>query len=112
MAGTGKSTISRTVAQNFADKGELGASFFFKRGEGDRGHAGMFFATITTQLVQKLPSLVPHVQNTIETDPGISGKALKQQFDALVLQPLGKIRTDRQKSSSIVIVVNALDECD
>lgn len=112
MAGTGKSTISRTVAQNFADKGELGASFFFKRGEGDRGHAGMLFATIATQLVQKLPSLAPHVQNTIETDPGISGKALKQQFDALVLQPLGKIRTDRQKSSSIVVVVDALDECD
>ncbi len=112
MAGTGKSTISRTVAQNFADKGELGASFFFKRGEGDRGHAGMFWATIATQLVQKLPSLAPHVQNTIEADPGISRKALKQQFDALVLQPLEKIRTNPQKSSSIVIVVDALDECD
>ncbi|TAQ83564.1 hypothetical protein B7494_g8112 [Chlorociboria aeruginascens] len=112
MAGTGKSTISRTVAQNFADKGELGASFFFKRGEGDRGHAGMFFATIATQLVQKLPSLAPHLQETIEADPGISRKALKQQFDALVLQPLGKIQTDPQKSSSIVIVVDALDECD
>jgi len=36
MAGTGKSTISRTVAQKFADKGELGASFFYKRGEWSR----------------------------------------------------------------------------
>jgi hypothetical protein len=61
MAGTGKSTISCTVAQNFADKGDLGASFFFKRGEGDRGHAGLFIATIATQLVQKLPLLAPHV---------------------------------------------------
>jgi hypothetical protein len=112
MAGTGKSTISRTVAQNFADKGDLGASFFFKRGESDRGHAGMFIATITTQLAQKLPSLAPHVQNAIEADPGISRKALKQQFDTLVLQPLGKIRTDPLKSLSIVIVVDALDECD
>ncbi|THV46068.1 hypothetical protein BGAL_0419g00010 [Botrytis galanthina] len=111
-AGTGKSTISRTVAQNFADKGELGASFFFKRGEGDRGHAGMFFATIVTQLVQKLPSLAPHVRDAIEADPEISGKALWQQFDALVLQPLKKIRIDPQKSCSIVIVVDALDECD
>ncbi|KAJ8067013.1 hypothetical protein OCU04_004393 [Sclerotinia nivalis] len=112
MAGTGKSTISRTVAQNFVDKGVLGASFFFKRGEGDRGHSGMFFATIVTQLVQKLPSLAPHIQNAIEADPGISGKALRQQFDALVLQPLEKIRVDRQKSCSIVVVVDALDECD
>jgi hypothetical protein len=61
MAGTGKSTISRTVAETFADKGDLGASFFFKRGEGDRGHAGMFMTTIATQLIQKVPSLAPHV---------------------------------------------------
>lgn len=112
MAGTGKSTISRTVAQTFADKGDLGASFFFKRGEGDRGHAGMFITTIATQLIQKLPSLAPHVQNAIEANPGISKKALKQQFDTLVLQPLGKIQTHPQKSSSIVIVIDALDECD
>ncbi|KAM3066489.1 hypothetical protein ACMFMG_011987 [Clarireedia jacksonii] len=76
------------------------------------GHAGIFFATIITQLVQKLPSLAPYVQHAIEADPGISRKALKQQFDVLVLQPLGKIQTDPQKSSSIVIVVDALDECD
>ncbi|OAF60547.1 hypothetical protein VC83_03550 [Pseudogymnoascus destructans] len=112
MAGTGKSTISRTVSQTFADKGDLGASFFFKRGEGDRGHAGMFITTIATQLIQKLPSLALHVQNAIEADPGISKKALKQQFDTLVLQLLVKIQTHPQKSSSIVIVIDALDECD
>jgi hypothetical protein len=112
MAGTGKSTICRTVAQNFADKGDLGASFFFKRGEGDRGHAGLFITTIATQLVQKMPSLAPQVQHAIEADPVISRKALKQQFETLVLQPLRKIRTDPQKSSRIVIVIDALDECD
>src|SRR5947208_992994 len=32
MAGTGKSTIARTVAQLFADYDQLGASFFFKNG--------------------------------------------------------------------------------
>lgn len=35
MAGTGKSTISRTVARTFADNGQLSASFFFKKGEAD-----------------------------------------------------------------------------
>ncbi|EFR02261.1 hypothetical protein MGYG_05262 [Nannizzia gypsea CBS 118893] len=34
MAGTGKSTISRTVAKSFKEENLLGASFFFKRGEG------------------------------------------------------------------------------
>jgi hypothetical protein len=112
MAGTGKSTISRIVAKNFDDKGDLGASFFFKRGEGDRGHAGLFIETIATQLVQKVPSLAPHVQKAIEADPVISGKALKVQFETLVLQPLRKMQTDPQKPSRIVIVIDALDECD
>jgi hypothetical protein len=111
MAGTGKSTISRTVAQNFSAKGELGASFFFKRGEGDRGHAGLLFITIATQLVKKLPSLAPHVQYAIEADPAISTKTIRQQFDELVLQPISKLRLGPQKSSRIVIVIDALDEC-
>ncbi|PQE09262.1 Vegetative incompatibility HET-E-1 protein [Rutstroemia sp. NJR-2017a BBW] len=112
MAGTGKSTISRTVAQNLSAKGELGASFFFKRGEGDRGHSGLLFATIATQLVQILPSLAPHVQYAIEADPAISTKTLKQQFDGLILEPISKLPRDPQKLLRVVIVIDALDECD
>jgi hypothetical protein len=111
MAGTGKSTISRTVAQIFSDEGKLGASFFFKRGEGDRGHAEMLFTTITAQLVQKLPPLAPHVHNAIEADPAIPTKTLKQQFDTLVSEPLGRLCFDPQELLTIVIVVDALDEC-
>ncbi|KAH0538628.1 hypothetical protein FGG08_004765, partial [Glutinoglossum americanum] len=112
MAGTGKSTISRTVAYNFADKGELGASFFYKRGEGDRGHATLFFTTIAAQLVHKLPSLALHVRNAIEADPAISGKTLKEQFEKLILRPLDKVHSDPQDFLKIVIVVDALDECE
>ncbi|RDW70114.1 hypothetical protein BP5796_08511 [Coleophoma crateriformis] len=112
MAGTGKSTISRTVAQNFADKGELGASFFFKRGEGDRGHARFFITTIATQLARKVPSLTLHVKNAIEADPAISQKAIRQQFETLLLQPLSKMRNSFQESLRIVIIIDALDECD
>ena len=112
MAGTGKSTISRTIAHNLSVKGELGASFFFKRGEGDRGNARLLFGTIAAQLVQKLPPLAPHVQRAIEVDPAITSKSLKQQFDTLVLEPLNKLYLDSQKPSTIVIVVDALDECD
>ncbi|KAH8762773.1 hypothetical protein BGZ57DRAFT_956334 [Hyaloscypha finlandica] len=72
----------------------------------------MLIETIVTQLVQKIPSLAPYVQKEIEDDPGISRKALKLQFETLVLQPFRKLQTDPQKSSRAVIVINALDECD
>src|SRR5579871_6684454 len=88
MAGTGKSTISRTIAQSFADDGQLGASFFFKRGEGDRGNASKFFTTITFQLVHRVPSLKPYVRSAINAEPRISQKSLKEQFEKFIFQPL------------------------
>ncbi|SCO92739.1 related to WD40-repeat protein (notchless protein) [Fusarium oxysporum] len=112
MAGTGKSTISRTVAYELSCKEALVASFFFKRGEGDRGRAARFFPTIATQLVRRLPSLMPHIQDAIEADSHIGEMAVSKQFENLIRLPLTKIPSNPQNPSTIVIVVDALDECD
>jgi len=112
MAGTGKSTISRTVAKSFHEKGLLGASFFFKRGEGDRGNAMRFFTTIATQLMVHKPELIPGIGKAIEVDPTISERALKEQFEKLILQPLSDMKCTDRRPSSLVIVIDALDECE
>jgi hypothetical protein len=85
-AGTGKSTISRTFAEWLTQQGrlgvvDLGASFFFKRGEGDRGSASRFFSTITRELVLKIPGLDTLVAEVITSDPFIFDKSLGEQFD-------------------------------
>lgn len=77
-AGTGKSTISRTVAKSLKERGLLAASFFFKQGEGDRGNAARFFPTITKQLFTKIPEIRPAILQVIRDNPGISGKPLKE----------------------------------
>ncbi|RYP18641.1 hypothetical protein DL767_009786 [Monosporascus sp. MG133] len=112
MAGTGKSTISRTVAHSFSKGGQLGASFFFKRGEGDRGGISKFFTTIAAQLVERVPALALHVQNALNNNKNIIGKALREQFETLVLMPLSKISQDTWKTDTLVIVIDALDECE
>ncbi|EXA30335.1 hypothetical protein FOVG_18262 [Fusarium oxysporum f. sp. pisi HDV247] len=112
MAGTGKSTISRTVAYELSRKEVLGASFFFRRGEGDRGKAARFFPTIATQLVRQLPSLTPHIQNAIEADSRIGEMAVSKQFENLIRLPLTKMASNRQDHPTVVIVIDALDECD
>jgi hypothetical protein len=110
MAGTGKSTISRTIAHRFKEKNQLGASFFFKRGEGERASATRFFTTICAQLLLHVPTLIHHVELAIDTDPYISGKSMKEQFTKLLLEPL--LSLDENEPTTIVFVIDALDECD
>ena len=109
MAGTGKSTISQTIAKTLREKGQLGASFFFKRGEGDQGNTKRFFSTITRQLLMTIPDLAPGVSKAIENDPDITTRSFKDQFEKLLLQPLC---TAKGNQTSLVLVIDALDECD
>ncbi|KAH6986690.1 hypothetical protein EDB80DRAFT_655684 [Ilyonectria destructans] len=112
MAGTGKSTISRTVARSFATTGRLGASFFFRRGEADRGSLSKFVTTIAAQLVSRVPAFAPHAKNAIDADTTIFGKAAQEQFKKLILEPLSRIPQDARKTATLVVVVDALDECE
>ncbi|CAP61990.1 uncharacterized protein PODANS_5_1230 [Podospora anserina S mat+] len=112
MAGTGKSTISRTVAQLFADQNLLGASFFFKRGEKDRSNAALLFTTIATQLIVKEPSLVSYIKAAIEADPYVTSKRLEEQFKKLILKPLENLKGSLDDIKTIVLVIDALDECE
>ncbi|KAJ0418292.1 hypothetical protein BJY00DRAFT_315023 [Aspergillus carlsbadensis] len=111
MAGTGKSTISRTVARSFR-RGMLGASFFFKRGEDDRGNAMKFISTISSQLARNVPVLAPNIRKALENHPELSTKSLKEQFEKLLLQPFLGLPQNPAKIPTILLVVDALDECE
>jgi hypothetical protein len=110
MAGTGKSTIARTVATRWDKGSQLGASFFFKRGGGDRGNLSCFYTTIASQLATSIPSLAPSIKTAIDQDPSITSKMAEEQFDKLILQPISTLRP--VNSMVIAIVIDALDECD
>ncbi|KAJ6028867.1 hypothetical protein N7540_004443 [Penicillium herquei] len=112
IAGTGKSTVSRTVAKSLMNTNHLGASFFFKRGEGDRGNAKKFFPTLTRQLILKISELRSGVQNALDQDPDIASKSLKEQFEKLLLQPLLNLNEPAGQPQNTVIVIDALDECE
>nr|POF14301.1 hypothetical protein CFP56_03325 [Quercus suber] len=86
-AGTGQSTISRTVAERLDKQLRLGASFFFKRGEGDRGNASRFFPTIAAQLADVIPGLSSYIAEALEGDSFLSSKGLRDQFEKLYHNP-------------------------
>jgi hypothetical protein len=112
MAGTGKSTIARTVARKWAAEKRLGASFFFSRGQGDRTHAARFFTTLayqlaSPQLASSQPDLAIGVCNAIHLNPDIAEKSLDEQWKQLIFDPLSRLN-----GLSLILVIDALDECD
>ncbi|KAL4980594.1 hypothetical protein BDW66DRAFT_124352 [Aspergillus desertorum] len=107
-----KSTISRTVARSLKDANYLGASFFFKRGEGDRGNAKKFSPTLTRQLMHWSSDLRSGVQMALDHDPDIASKSLREQFEKLLLQPLLSLDQLGRQPQMAVVVIDALDECE
>jgi hypothetical protein len=108
LAGTGKSTIARTVARRYHDRQRLAASFFFSRGGGDVGHAGKFVTSIAVQLACSVPALQLHVYNAVKERGDIASQSLRDQWQHLILGPLSKL----PEAGPYVVVVDALDECD
>ncbi|KAK6221742.1 NWD2 protein [Colletotrichum tabaci] len=111
-AGTGKSTISRTVANVLADTNRLAASFFFNRTRDGRNRADLFVTTIARQLTRRVPLVRSFITEAIQAEPDLPEKGLQVQFDKLILDPLSKVKTEGLLLPTLVLVLDALDECD
>ena len=111
LAGTGKSTIARTVARRYYVQECLAASFFFSRGGGDVSRASKFVTSIAVQLAKKSLSLLRYISEAITQHSNIATQSLRDQWQQLVLGPLSKLHGNPGQSSYI-LVVDALDECD
>lgn len=108
MAGTGKTAIARSVAVSLQERGDLGGSFFFGKGQGSRGTASHFFSTLAVQLSRVIPEFYHHVAQAFTANEDILTKGLNQQYEVLLEEPL-KALADEMR---YVIVVDGLDECD
>jgi hypothetical protein len=110
-AGTGKSTISHTVARTYFQQGCLGGSFFFSKDGGDIGRANQFFTTIARQLAEESQYLKRHIYDAIKENPIIATQSYANQWHQLILGPLSKL--DRgYRAFSFVFVIDAMDECE
>ena len=111
MAGTGKSTIARTVARRYFDQKRLGASFFFARGGGDVGHAGKLFTSFAAQLARNVPQIQRFISDAVTEQSDIANLSLRDQWRHLVFRPMSRLEGS-SSLSSYLLIVDALDECD
>lgn len=107
LAGSGKSTIAHTVASTLASRSRLGGCFFFSRHQSKRNEANLVMPTLAHGIAAFSESIRNSVAEAIRRNIHVASAPLRRQFLDLVVEPL-KLYSERE---SIVIVLDALDEC-
>ncbi|QRV84244.1 WD repeat-containing protein [Ceratobasidium sp. AG-Ba] len=92
MAGTGKTTIAYSLCKRLEGERTLAASFFCSR----------HFLVIPPPFVTSSPLL--------QADPDVYNKPIFDQFKELIFDPINKVGASLP--TGIIIVIDALDECE
>jgi hypothetical protein len=108
VAGIGKSTVAKTVAERAANEETLGASFFFSRDEDNRKTLKSFFTTLAYQLSCHYPKIAEQTNIALEKAPDVAERDPVYQFDCLIAKPLRMAIVE----TPILVVIDALDECE
>jgi hypothetical protein len=127
IAGTGKSTIARTIARRCHDEGRLGASFTFSRSSGGDGDCGerrtarRLVSSIAVQLAQRSTALrhliCRAVRDQSSSNVGSGNRrhmvSLSDEWRQLVHRPCKMLAALMPEALEPppVVVIDALDEC-
>ena len=107
-AGSGKSTIARTIAKQCDDNNRLAFSFFFSRGKQGCSDTTKFVPTFASQLAKSFPAIQPLMQRALTEDPFTPHLRLRDQIENLIIRPARTIQTP---IPPMIVVVDGLDEC-
>jgi hypothetical protein len=115
-AGSGKTAIAGTIADECYKNGMLAASFFFSAFARSRSRRWKkpLIATLLYSLLQheSIAGYKEEVLAVIERDPMVFERHLDQQLDKLILEPLRKaLGCSDSRTWPKVILVDGLDEC-
>ncbi|KAJ7144278.1 hypothetical protein C8R44DRAFT_759693 [Mycena epipterygia] len=108
-AGVGKSAIAQMFAGECHRQRRLGGSFFFRRGHQKRGTWHGLITTIAYQLAHSVPEFLLPLQQAVDSDKLVVGRAMAVQFQRLLVEPF-----NHTPALQIipVIVLDGLDECE
>ena len=110
-AGTGKSTVARTIAEEFKAEKSLGCYIFFERGKNDSTSiTNTVIKTIAYHLASYNSVIAESFLKVIEEDHELSFPSSRILFDTLLYKTLSPV-SNTPDFKSILVVLDALDEC-
>jgi hypothetical protein len=107
LAGTGKSTIARTLCERLQERGMLGASFFISRDHLDRRDASTIVRSLAHQLAVQSRPFSNTLCIKLREKPISATRSLQQHIADFIIAPACEL----DDGSSFVLVIDALDEC-
>ncbi|CAE6486418.1 unnamed protein product [Rhizoctonia solani] len=110
MAGTGKTTIAYSFCEWLEATNRLGASFFCSRISSTCRSLNQIVPTLAYQFAHYSPAFRSNLCTRLRDDPDAGKLNVGQQFEKLINRPI--LETKAAIPENIVIVIDALDECD
>ncbi|KAL5634275.1 hypothetical protein ACGC1H_006177 [Rhizoctonia solani] len=110
MAGTGKTTIAYSVCTSLEQASALGASFFCSRAIPECDQVKHIIPTIAYQLARYSIPFHFALDKVLELNPDVRTRALKLQYQKLLVEPLLQVRASLP--TDFIVVIDALDECE
>ncbi|KAG8855650.1 hypothetical protein FRC20_000725, partial [Serendipita sp. 405] len=105
VAGAGKSTIAKQMSTEWEREGRLGGCFFFDKTRPETTTRQWFCDTLAAQLANNQPQLRSSIAHGIEEiGPVLAVCLFEKKLQKLVVRPM--------KDVALVLVIDALDECD
>ncbi|KDN39301.1 hypothetical protein RSAG8_08936, partial [Rhizoctonia solani AG-8 WAC10335] len=110
MAGTGKTTIAYSFCEWLNNTNRLGGSFFCSRISSTCRSLSQIVPTLAYQLARFSPAFRSRLCAVLNDDPDAGQLNVVQQFDKLIYNPMLDARD--AMPAGVVIVIDALDECE
>ncbi|KAB5588491.1 hypothetical protein CTheo_8067 [Ceratobasidium theobromae] len=110
MAGTGKTTIACSLSEKLEDRKQLAASFFCARTSPECRHVQRIIPTIAYQLARYSIPFQVALCEILGSDPDVGSRNIGKQFERLLKEPLMAVKD--AIPDNLVVVIDALDECD
>ncbi|KAF8965937.1 hypothetical protein BDZ97DRAFT_740307 [Flammula alnicola] len=110
MAGTGKTTIGYSLCEWLEENRRLGGNYFCSRISPLCRDVSNVVPTLAYQLAQYSSAFRSALYKVLEGKPEASKLNVKGQFEKLVQEPMQAVKTAMPEG--VVVVIDALDECD
>jgi len=110
MAGTGKTTIGYSLCEWLVNVGQLGGNYFCSRASALCSDSNKIVPTLAVQLAEYSPAFRSALCKVLEKEPQASKLDVRWQFEKLIEGPVRVVKDAMPEN--VVVVIDALDECE